>query len=62
MRRPCEDNLSVPVGTELRKFIETEAEREERSLSAQVRYLLIQAMQARQANRTPAATSKNATA
>jgi hypothetical protein len=44
-RQSLPNNITVPVTAELRNFVEREAERAERSLAAQVRFLLTRAMQ-----------------
>jgi hypothetical protein len=47
-RQALPNNITVPVTAELRNFIEREAERAQRSLAAQVRYLIIRALQEHQ--------------
>jgi hypothetical protein len=44
-RKPrCDEVMSISLPLKLRKVIEAEAEREDRSVSAQVRVLLLRAM------------------
>jgi hypothetical protein len=46
-------NLSISIDEELRSFVEREAEKSDRSMAAQARVYLTQAMQAKQAEQQP---------